>query len=456
MVNRLYVRLMATQCLILVAGGFFFWLFNIVLEWPDPVAIMVTVVLCMLAAAVVVGIVLHPFDQIVTALRHLAQGEPVPLPEGRSEDTRAIVKSIEAIQERCKQPASQELGGVLDSLSDGLLVLDSDLKVVYANTALRSMAADEGLAGDELQRYRMVFHSRCFVPDQLALIEDEMVKAADKPRTDIIQLDRPRQFIKRYSAPMLDARQEKTGYLVSYQDITHEVVTDQLRQEFIANASHELRTPVTSVKVLLENLQEGAKDDPEVRDEFINDAAREMDRMHDLVNDLLDLAALESGRNQLQLTNIELGKLLGDAVETVIPQAKHRGVAISHDGEGVSLEGDQARIRQVLVNLVTNAVKFTPAGGEVTVKAWRENGQVHVSIRDTGIGIPAKDLPHIFDRFFRVTRGRSRLQGGSGLGLTIVKQAIDAHRGTVTVESTEGQGTTFLIQLPAAQKDAEG
>ena len=253
---------------------------------------------------------------------------------------------------------------------------------------------------------------------------------------------------------MYDDKHERTGFLVSYQDITHEVEQDSLRQDFIANASHELRTPVTSVKVLLENLVEGAKDDPEVADEFLNDALREIDRMHELVNDLLDLAALESGRNQLQLTDFEVVKVLKDAVETVAPQAKQRDVNLVPEwpGPDVRLEADLSRVRQVLVNLVANAVKFTPAGGNVTVKAWLENGQVRFMVSDSGIGIPSKDLPHIFDRFYRVTKGRSRLQGGSGLGLTIVKQAIDAHRGDISVESTEGKGTTFYFQLPTAQK----
>jgi two-component system phosphate regulon sensor histidine kinase PhoR len=308
---------------------------------------------------------------------------------------------------------------------------------------------------EEPEAYRSIFHARCFVPDQLALIEDEMYKFADRPRTDIVQLERPTQYIKRYSSPLTNDQGEHTGFLVSYHDITHEVLMDKLRQEFIANASHELRTPVTSVKVLLENLVDGAKDDLAVRDIFLDDALREIDRMHELVNDLLDLSALESGRNHLQLTQFEVTKVLRDAVETVLPQAKQRDVALEPEWPGpeVQLEADLSRVRQVLVNLVANAVKFTPSGGRVTVRAWRENGHVRFQVTDSGIGIPAKDLPHIFDRFYRVTKGRSRLQGGSGLGLTIVKQAIDAHRGDISVESTEGQGTTFFFQLPVAQKE---
>lgn len=468
MLKTLYARLMAFLGLLLGVGGFLFWLLNIHLDWPDPLAIMATGGICMVLAAVVVGILLHPLDQVHTALKHLASGESVPLPDPKASDARQLADALASLQERMadkpagnpgRTGAGAELLGVLNSLSEGIMVLDRQLKPVYVNAGLRSMAiADLGGADPASpDTFRRVFHDRCFVPDQLALIEDEMVKAPDKPRTDIIQLERPRQFLKRYSAPLSNEQGEQTGFLVSYTDITHEVTMDRLRQEFIANASHELRTPVTSVKVLLENLCEGAKDDPAVRDEFIADAAREIDRMHDLVNDLLDLAALESGRHTLQLTTFEVGHVVREAISTVAPQAKQRGVHIEPDlpATPLMLEGDVTRVRQVLVNLVTNAVKFTPAGGSVRVRGWAEPELVKLSISDTGIGIPAQDLAHIFDRFFRVTRGRSRLQGGSGLGLTIVKQAIDAHRGEITVESTEGQGTTFFITLPAEQKDLD-
>jgi signal transduction histidine kinase len=463
MVKTLYARLMATQCLLLVVGGIVFWAFNIKLGLADPVAVMLALLVPMVGAAVVYGLLLDPVDRVHQAMVRVGAGEAGPLPEVAAGDLKPVVEAIARLQTRVEDAQREhadksEIMGVINSLSDGVMILDHGMNPSLINTALRIMAAAEVASGEgesaQPDAYRQVFHARCFVPDQLALIEDETRKAPEKPRTDIIQLERPQQFLKRYSAPLYNNAGAQTGFLVTYTDITHDVVMDRLRQDFIANASHELRTPVTSVKVLLENLIEGAKDDPAVRDEFIGDAAREIDRMHDLVNDLLDLAALESGRNQLQLSRFAIEQVMKDAIATVTPQAKHRGVALEPEWpeSGLGLEGDVNRVRQVLVNLVTNAVKFTPAGGTVRVRAWAEGDAVRLSIADTGIGIPAKDLPHIFDRFFRVTRGRSRLQGGSGLGLTIVKQAIDAHRGEIVVESTEGQGTTFFIRLPAEQE----
>jgi two-component system phosphate regulon sensor histidine kinase PhoR len=472
MVHSLYTRLLAFTSLLLVVGGFLFWLLAVKLDVPEPFSLIIAGVASLILAAVVIGVILHPVDEVHQALVRMGQGEEVPLPRPRADDMRPLVNALEQLHQRLAHtvvpgPAglatNAALLGVLNSLSEGVAILDQDLKIVVINTSLRSMAniervgpEDSAKLGEGLEKYRNAFNLRCFVPDQLALIEDEMRKKPDQPRTDIIQLEHPQQYIKRYGAPLLDTANQQIGFWVSYQDITHEVLMDKLRQDFIANASHELRTPVTSVKVLLENLMEGAKDDPAVRDEFISDAAREIDRMHDLVNELLDLAALESGRNQLELTTFDLKGMIEDAVSTVVPQAKQRDVALEVEAPSaaVPLEADKSRMRQVMVNLVANAVKFTPAGGQVKVRIGETDGQVRISVQDSGIGIPAKDLAHIFDRFFRVTRGRSRLQGGSGLGLTIVKAAIDAHRGDIGVESTEGQGTTFTITLPATQAQA--
>ena len=467
MVRTLYGRLLAFQFLLLCLMGGLFWAIAVRFDVPEPLSLIIVAAISWIVAAVVVGLLMHPHDQVLLAIKHLAAGEDVPLPDLRAPDERAMAEALTALRTKVAAGGSNagraEILDVLNSLSEGIMISDLELNPRITNTALRLMASAEQTLGgtgqllDDAARYRLAFHQRCFVPDQLALIEDEMRKKPDQPRTDIIQLEHPRQFLRRYSAPVTNEKHEQTGYVISYQDITHEVEQDRLRQDFIANASHELRTPVTSVKVLLENLVEGAKDDPNVRDEFLDDALHEIDRMHELVNDLLDMAALEAGRHNLQITGFEVSKVIGEAVATVAPQAKQRDVVLASElpAEEFTLEADRSRLRQVLVNLVANAVKFTPAGGEVRVKAWRENGCVRFAIQDTGIGIPAKDLPHIFDRFFRVTRNRSRLQGGSGLGLTIVKQAIDAHRGEINVESTEGQGTTVFFTLPCSQREAD-
>ncbi|MEB3221876.1 MAG: ATP-binding protein [Candidatus Sericytochromatia bacterium] len=463
MLRPLYLRLMFFQLLLVGLAGLLFWLLAIRWDFTEPVALMWVAGACWLVSAVVIGLLLHPLDQVAEALRRLTAGEPAPLGKLPGSDGQGWARIVEGLHAQVmggsRGPAAgPALPAVLDSLSEGVLILRPDLVPVFTNAALRVMASaaeTDALpaSGDgAVDAFKGAIHARCFVPDQLAVIEEEMRRHPDRPRTDIIQLERPTQFLRRYSAPLYGAAGAVDGFLVSYQDITREVAQDRLRGDFIANASHELRTPVTSVKLLLENLVDGAKDDPAVRDVFLEDALREIDRMHDLVNDLLDVAALEAGREALTLAAFDVEVVIAEAIETVMPQALRRDVTLALEPGGPTrLEADRTRLRQVLVNLIANAVKFTPAGGRVGVRAWREGEAVRLSVADSGIGIPAKDLPHIFDRFFRVTRNRSRLQGGSGLGLTIVKQAIDAHRGEIHVESTEGQGTTVYVGLPVTQ-----
>lgn len=464
MVRLLYARLILFNFLLLGVAGFVFWLLAIYFDLPEALSIGLVAGVGWLLSSVVIGLLLHPIEQILQSVRLTVAGELTPVPSLRGPDGATWMELLRALQ-GFSAGSSQPVGhlmvtdwqSVLNSLSEGVMLTTPSGQPVWANFALRGMAHDAEAADgrDRDVDFDRAFHARVFVPEQLALIEEEMVRFPERPRTDIIQLERPRQFIRRYSAPLQGGGGSLAGFLVSYQDITHEVEQDRLRQDFIANASHELRTPVTSVKVLLENLVDGAKDDPSVRDEFLNDALREIDRMRELVNDLLDVAALEAGRERLNVGLIDVNPLLRDAVETVSPLAKQRDVslAVAEANVPVQIEGDRARLRQVLVNLVANATKFTPAGGQVVVRAIldAEAGRLNLEIADTGIGIPAKDLPHIFDRFFRVTRGRSRLQGGSGLGLTIVKQAVDAHCGDIHVESTEGQGTTVFVSLPLRQ-----
>jgi two-component system phosphate regulon sensor histidine kinase PhoR len=346
-----------------------------------------------------------------------------------------------------------ELENVINSMTEGLVIVDLELRPVFINPALKAMAQTRDPGTASLDPW-IRFQGRWAQPEQYGIIDEAMRSHPEAPRTDIVELVNPRQYLKRYSSPLYNGDRKQIGHLILCHDMTAEVEADRLKSEFISNASHELRTPVASLKVLVESLLDGAQDDPELRQSFLDDVYRELERLHALVNDLLDLAAIESGRNTLKLQPVDARKVIEEAVATVVPQAKQRDVVLDlRIPAALSVEADQVRLRQILVNLLANAVKFTPTGGQVRLQAEEGADGVVFRVVDTGIGIPAKDLPHIFDRFFRVTRGRSRLQGGSGLGLTIVKQAVDAHHGRISVESTEGEGTTFEFVLPRSSRD---
>jgi signal transduction histidine kinase len=193
----------------------------------------------------------------------------------------------------------------------------------------------------------------------------------------------------------------------------------------------------------------GAKDEPELLNEFLNDLSTEVDRLHQLVNDLLDIAKLDADKNALQSSEFEINGLVMESLATIQPLAKSRNIKLVYPEfkQSMVIKADRRKLRQILVNLVTNGVKFTPTHGEVSLHVTKLDSAYEFKVRDTGIGIPAEDLNHIFDKFYRVNKERSRIVGGSGLGLTIVKQIIEAHKGNIHVESEPGN-TVFTFRIP--------
>jgi signal transduction histidine kinase len=218
-------------------------------------------------------------------------------------------------------------------------------------------------------------------------------------------------------------------------------------KHFAANVSHELRTPLTSLSLLAKSLQEYEME-PEQRQEFLADLDRELDRLIALVHDLLELTRLEEG--EIQREKIALDELLREIINQVSPRFVRQGLRLISDlpAKGVFVAGSPPHLRQAVHNLLDNALKYTSPGGWVRVSLWLEKDKAGVKIEDTGHGIPVKDLPHIFERFYRVDQARSREMGGTGLGLAIVKETIDAHGGKVWAESKKGQGSAFHFTLP--------
>ena len=224
----------------------------------------------------------------------------------------------------------------------------------------------------------------------------------------------------------------------------------EARRRFLADVSHELRTPVAAIRSAAEVLTSGAADDPESRERFLKALCQEADRLSSLVDDLLDLERIDAGRLNLQCEPFPLAFLVEKVTTMLAPLAKSHGVTLSATTDpDLWLTADALRVEQVLVNLLENAIKYTQAGGSVCVAARRQDDKVLISVADTGIGIPEEDLPKVFERFYRVDRGRSRRLGGTGLGLAIVREIVEAHGGCVRVESTLGKGSTFSVELPS-------
>lgn len=231
---------------------------------------------------------------------------------------------------------------------------------------------------------------------------------------------------------------------------------DATRNRFISNASHELKTPLSAIKVLVENilLQPDDEMDPEMVRDFLTDVDKEVDRMTVMVSDLLTLVQMDSGAVTLRLAPAQLSEIVEETVKRLRPLAQSRNITIqARYEENPTVLADRLRLGQVLYNLIDNSIKYARADGHVIVTVDRSESDAIVTVQDDGIGIPEKDLPNLFDRFYRVDKARSRATGGTGLGLSIVREMVHLHHGRITVESQEGIGTCFTIRLPLPEKE---
>jgi two-component system phosphate regulon sensor histidine kinase PhoR len=240
------------------------------------------------------------------------------------------------------------------------------------------------------------------------------------------------------------------GIVLVFHEVTELKRLERVRQEFVANVSHELRTPLTAIKGYVEALLDGGLEDRPQAEKFLHVIERHADRMEKIVSDLLLLSQVQSPDRALRKEFLSVSELIHVAVDSLRSQAeaKQQRVSILLPPNLPAFKGDSQKLHQVLVNLLQNAVNYSPSGGEIVVEAKSSDRMIDIVVADTGIGIPPEDQPRIFERFYRVDKGRSRELGGTGLGLSIVKHIVEAHGGAVAVESEPGKGSRFTVTLP--------
>lgn len=227
---------------------------------------------------------------------------------------------------------------------------------------------------------------------------------------------------------------------------------DKARSEFVANASHELKTPLSSMKVLAQSLLQNPEADIEIYREFMQDIDSEIDRMNNIIGDLLALVQLDKDEPDMNCVYADLDVLINETIKILKPLAVNKGISLTYSCKKDSIiEGDTDKLKQMFINIIDNAIKYTLDGGNVHILLEQKNNKAVITISDDGMGIPETDLPYIFDRFYRVDKARSRATGGTGLGLSIAQKIAHLHNGTIEVESVEGQGTHFYISLPISQ-----
>jgi two-component system phosphate regulon sensor histidine kinase PhoR len=355
-----------------------------------------------------------------------------------------LSRAVNRLAERTERQATRRkrerdrFETVLNNMSDGVIMLDRRGTVALMNPSaarLLHSPADKALHESFVQVVRDY------------RLADVWQHCAQRREAQTATVEVSAGFFLRINVtPFL--RGASNGYLVLLQDLSHLYRLEAVRRDFVSNISHELRTPLASIKALVDTLRDGALSDPPAAEHFLGRMEIEVDSMTQMVQELLELSRIESGQAPLRLFPYGLAALVEPAVERLRPQAARAGITLTivlpDDLPQIMVDAD--RIRQVVINLVHNAIKFTPAGGFVTVTARVVHDGIVVSVADTGIGIPAEDLPRIFERFYKADRARSG--GGTGLGLAIAKHTIQAHNGRLWVESVEGKGSTFSFTLP--------
>ncbi len=332
------------------------------------------------------------------------------------------------------------LAAVLDQMTDGVLIVNSQGRIQFANPASKKLFETV----DPINRsiVEVVRHHK--------LVEAwRRCQQTHELQSKSVEVPARRQFLQL----VVISDTHAGGSLLLVQDLTRVRRLETVRRDFISNISHELRTPLASLKALTETLQNGALSDPDAGPRFLGRIVTEVDALTQMTQELLDLSRIESGQVGLNLAPISPKNLLVSASDRMKLQSERAGLTLCVEcpDDLPNIQADQARLEQVLVNLIHNAVKFTRPGGEVILLAEAADGKVQFGVKDTGIGIPLDDVSRIFERFYRVDRSRSG--SGTGLGLSIARHIVEAHGGKIWVDSIEGQGSTFFFTIPQSAAD---
>jgi two-component system phosphate regulon sensor histidine kinase PhoR len=354
------------------------------------------------------------------------------------ENLSSAVASLTAafnLQHATLESERSRLATVLDQITDGVLIADAHGLIQFANPA----------AGRLFQFTNPINHSIVEVVRHHQLVEAwRRCLQTGQMQSESVEVPTRHQFLQLVVIP----DQHTSGSLLLVQDLTRLRRLETVRRDFVSNLSHELRTPLASLRALAETLQDGALDDPPAARRFVDQIQIEVDALTQMVNELLELSKIESGRFSLDRSPMAACDLLASAAQRMQLQAERADlnlrVECADDLPNVQI--DAQRLEQVLVNLIHNAVKFTRPGGEIVLSAEPDEGSIRFAVRDTGVGIPADEVSRIFERFYRVDK--SRTGNGTGLGLSIAKHIVEAHEGKIWVESAEDKGSMFYFTIP--------
>lgn len=390
-----------------------------------------------------------PLREIGQTSEKLAQGDlSVRVRSRRTDEIGALGRAIDRMAEELDERIAKERlesarsRAILDAMIEAVLVTDPSGRIVTLNAAMRRLAGPDVIGRAVVEAIRSPELHEAVRTASASLPQGGEQRLA----FDLVGDGETRSFAATVS-PLSD----EEGVVVVLHDVTTLKRTDAIRRDFVANASHELRTPLTSIRGFAETLLDGAVSDPKVAPRFVKGIVDNAVRMQALVNDLVDLSRAESPDAAFERARVDVGEAARHVAEGLEGRAHAKAITVRVcEGPQLSAICDPGALDQVLVNLVDNAIKYTPDGGHVDVAFRSEGAHAVIEVKDDGPGIAPQHLPRIFERFYRVDAGRARKQGGTGLGLAIVKHLVSRMEGEVTAESRLGKGTRFLVRLPRA------
>ena len=416
---------------------------NIILQ-----ALALGLVICLVLSFLLAQILITPIRALTIGTRQVAAGDFSQRLEVTSRDeigvlTRNFNYMSQVLRDTLSEVENErnKLSTLFLHMTDGVVAFSPAGLVIHSNPAASQMLSRPM---DPTTSFQDLFAEDAAFDQILTLKRPQYLEAQKTVGERELEL-----FMAPYSAD-----QAPGGVMVVIHDVTEQRRSEQARREFVANVSHELRTPLTNIKSYAETvIAAGDELPPELHNNFMGVIVSEADRMTRIVQDLLTLSKIDYGKMEMNVSRFSFSKAVRSVYEAVALNAESHGHTLTFSCEEnmPDVDGDRERIEQVIMNIVSNAIKYTPDGGKIAITAATSGRNVFVRISDNGIGIPEKDLPRLFERFYRVDKARSRESGGTGLGLSIAKEILNQHKGDIRIESVYGEGTDVTITLPAAR-----
>ena len=419
-------------------------------------AIVLVWLLCASLALGLAWLASRPLIARVRRLKQMAEGLlDVPLKQDEEEEAgneldalelslSGVAAQLRALVDRLRLESARR-EAILASMAEGVLAVDSDLRIIFSNSAILRAAGGSRKIQENTRLLALIRDTGLF-----ETLRDVVRTGETRKHRLKITSDKERSF--EVQAGPLEMPSGSAGAIAILYDMTDLERLEQVRKDFVANVSHEMRTPLAGIIGYSETLLDGALEDKENNRRFLQIIHSSAIRLNSIASDLLVLSELESKVDPPEAARIAVRDVVEGALAIVEQEAEARGVTlIREEIQDLHVMGTRLRLEQAVLNLVANAIKFNQPGGEVRIRVVSNLlGEVSITISDTGVGIPSQDLPRIFERFYRVDKGRSRQVGGTGLGLTIVKHVIERMNGTIEVQSQLRYGSTFTVRLPLA------